>query len=402
MLYSGETYWDKTTKNRFKFSKLKENIKTQTLIVGGGMSGNLLAYVLKKSNHDVSLIEKNTLGSGSSSANTGLLQYSSDIMISQLSREIGEDKAVSFYKMCLEAMDSLTEINKCLKLETDYKLRNSIYYASKEQDREKLIREYKLLNKYDFPVEFLDKEELKKIYKINKPCALKTWHDAEVNPYKFIQSLIFENKEMGVKYYEHTSIDLDDIGENIVKTNSGAEIEFDNIILATGYTKVYDIIKDKANVGRTYALSSKPLSHAPWKDDVMVWETKNPYLYFRTTKDHRVIAGGLDEDVFSVEKDLDKVNEKALDILREVETVIPNLDIEIDYNWSALFGSSRDGMPFIGRDPLVKNKFYLLGYEGNGTCYSMSGANIIRDLIEGIPNEYAELLRVDRKLKRDA
>lgn len=101
------------------------------------------------------LIEKNRLGGRSSSANTGLLQYSSDIMIWELAKEIGEEDAILFYKMCLEAMNSLTSLNKDLDSETDYILRDSIYYASNKKDSEKLKKEYNFLEKYDFPVEFL-------------------------------------------------------------------------------------------------------------------------------------------------------------------------------------------------------------------------------------------------------
>ena len=395
-LYSGETYWDKTKHEEDSFPKLNSDIKTKILIIGGGMSGSLAAYVLSKSNHDVTLIEKNKVANGSSSANTGLLQYSSDIMMHELVDTIGEKHGVLFYKMCLEAMNDLTDINKTLELETDYKLRDSIFYASSEDDRYKLEKEYTLLNKYDFPVEFLNNKDLKDSYGIDKPCALRTWCDAEVNPYKFIQALTHENKKLGVKYFENTSIDLDNIKNNSVCTDDKFEVEFENIILATGYTKVYDVIKDKARIDRTYALSSKPLKDSPWTNNVMVWETKDPYLYFRTTPDNRVIAGGLDEHISVVEKDTKKVYEKTCEILKEVQSVMPNLDIELDYSWNALFGSSTDGIPFIGRDPKVSNKYYLLGYEGNGTCYSMSGANVIKDLIEGKDNKYSDIVKVNR------
>lgn len=395
-LFNGQTYWNKTTESDSDFPKLNYDIKTEILIVGGGMSGSLAAHVLAKSNHEVVLIEQSNIGKGSSSANTGLLQYSSDIMMHELINEIGEKEAVLFYEMCLESMNNLTDINKTLELETDYKLRNSIYYASNEDDKEKLEKEYKFLSKYDFPVKFLNNKDLKDTYGIDKPCALRTWYDAEVNPYKFIQALTHSNKKLGVNYFEHTSVNLDDIKDNNIVTDDNFKIEFENIILATGYTKVYDVIKDKARIDRTYALSSKPLDSSPWKDDIMVWETKNPYLYFRTTPDHRVIAGGLDEEISVVEKDVDKIYEKAYEILKEIEFIMPDLSLEIDYSWNALFGSSTDGMPFIGRDPKVSNKYYLLGYEGNGTCYSMSGANIIRDLIEGTDNKYSEIVKVNR------
>lgn len=397
-LYSGSTYWDKTLKLSRSFPSLDKDLKAEILIIGGGMSGNLCANVLAEQGHRVILLEKDKLAKGSSTANTGLLQYSSDIMMWELAEEIGNEKAVSFYEMCLDAMESLTALNNSLNGETDYIQRPSIYYASNREDAEKLEKEFKYLTKYDFPVEFIDEETLKKDYNIDKSCALRTWEDAQVNPYKFIETIIDKNISLGVEYFEDTEIDLNRIKDTKVYTKTGFTIEFQHIILCTGYTKIYDVIKDKASVGRTYAFSGKINKENPWKDNAMIWETKNPYIYFRTAKDNRIIAGGLDEEVDKVQEDGKIINEKAEEIKEKIEHFFPYLDIQIDYAWNALFGSSEDGMPFIGRDPENSNLYYLLGYEGNGTCYSMAGAKIIKDLIDNKDNPYADILRVDRKV----
>lgn len=395
-LYSGNTYWDKTVHHTFDFKELKEDIKTDILIVGGGMSGNLMAFVLAKKGKNVTLVEANKVASGSSAANTGLLQYSSDIMSHELAKQIGKTDAILFYEMCLNAMNELTRINKTINEETDYILKDSIYYASNQEDSKKLRLEYIFLNSCNFPVEFLDEAYLKDIYSIKKHCALKTWHDASVNPYKFIQALVNENVKMGVKYFENTAIDLENISGDIAITRTGCNINFQNIILATGYTKFYPVIKDKAQLNRTYALTSKPLKESPWKDEVMIWETKDPYLYFRTTVDKRIVAGGLDEEVSVSVENENIIYSKTEQIAQEIKNIFPHLDFEIEHRWSALFGNSDDGLPFIGRDPDSSNKYYLLGYEGNGTCYSMAGAEIISDLIDNKNNPYSHIVRVNR------
>lgn len=395
-LYSGNTYWDKTVHQAFDFKELKEDIKTDILIVGGGMSGNLMAFVLAKKGKNVTLVEANKVASGSSAANTGLLQYSSDIMAHELAKQIGKTDAILFYEMCLNAMNELTRINKTINEETDYILKDSIYYASNQEDSKKLKLEYTFLNSCNFPVEFLDEASLKDIYSIKKHCALKTWQDASVNPYKFIQALVTENVKMGVKYFENTAIDLENISGDIAITRTGYNINFQNIILATGYTKFYPVMKDKPQLNRTYALTSKPLKESPWKDEVMIWETKDPYLYFRTTVDKRIVAGGLDEEVSVSVENENIIYSKTEQIAQEIKNIFPHLDFEIEHRWSALFGNSDDGLPFIGRDPDSSNKYYLLGYEGNGTCYSMAGAEIISDLIDNKSNPYSHIVRVDR------
>lgn len=360
-LYSGSLYWDKTVDTPYRFEKVKEGKRTQVLIAGGGISGTLCANVLSALGMDVILAEKNKIGKGSSLASTGLLQYRSDKMLCEFADDIGEERGCLFYRMCLEAMDQLTLLNQSLGGNTEYRSIDSLYYASEKKDVEKLVREYALLRKYDFPVEFLNEEQLKKVYQIHKPCALRTWHDADVNPYRLIQSLTRKNIEQGVRYYENTELDL-----------------------------------DKIIIRRTYAFCSKPMKDDLWKDDVMVWETKNPYLYFRTTMDHRIIGGGLDEDQKELEQDGEKIMAKAKRIAGQIEAIFPNFGIQIDAAWNALFYGSKDGIPFIGKDPDQGNRYYLLGYEGNGMCYSMAGAMILKDDILGKPNLYKDIVRLDR------
>lgn len=129
----------------------------------------------------------------------------------------------------------------------------------------------------------------------------------------------------------------------------------------------------------------------------MMWETKMPYLYFRTTPDNRIIAGGKDEKIDEVEKNEEKIRKINEKIAAEIKELLPDIeDIPVQYSWDALFYGSKDGLPFIGSDPDQKNKYYLLGYEGNGTCYSMAGSLLLTDLIQGKENRYQHLLRLTR------
>jgi glycine/D-amino acid oxidase-like deaminating enzyme len=393
-LYTGDTCWDPAS--TFDFEKLSENIKTGILIVGGGISGALCAFVISSLGMSVTVVEKNKIGTGSSAAQTGLLMYKSDKMLYEFVDDIGEEKAVQFYRMCLESMDQLSLINSQMDETTEFRKRDTIYYASTVEDGDKLRREYGYLSKYGFPVEYLGSEELKNRYGIEKHSALRTWHDADVDPLKFIRALTNKNLERGVRYYEHSEVDLEIIQGNSVHTKDGCSITFDHLVLATGYSRIYPAIKDKCSITRTYAFCSEPIRNNLWKDEVMVWETKTPYLYFRTTVDHRIVGGGMDEEIGGLEMDKGKNRAKAEAIANEIGHIFPLLDIKVSHAWNAIFAKSNDGIPFIGQDPFNPGIYYLLGYEGNGTCYSMAGAMIIKDLILGNYNPYKDIVRIDR------
>lgn len=399
-LTTGETYWDGTGHAAQLFPVLQEDLETDVLVVGAGMSGTLAAYKLAKAGKQVAVVDKGRTGRGSSSANTGLLQYASDTMLSEFVDTIGERDAVLFYRMCLEAMDELTELAGKLPGETGYRLRDSIYYASREEDVEKLRREYSYLKKYEFPADYLSRERLMDEFGIDKPAALHTWHDAEVNPYRFIQALTEANVGLGVRHFEQTAVDLSTRDGHSVKTESGYRIGYHSLVIATGYGAIYPEIGDKAQINQTYAIATKPVAGPLWSDQVMVWETKKPYLYFRTTPDGRIIAGGLDEESTVLQEDDEVILLKGRRILKEVADTFPLAEVTIDKAWNSLFGVSKDGLPFLGRSSEEENTYFLLGYEGNGTCYSMAGAMILCDQMDGITNEYAAIVAPGRSASK--
>lgn len=394
-LHNGQLFWPTTLKNR------KEDFdrKYDAAIIGGGMSGALCAYSLVQEGLNVAIIEKRTLAAGSSSANTGLLQFSNDVMLHELMDQIGEEKAVRFYSLCLEAVENLEQVAMNLPVFPDFIRRKSIYYASTSRHVPKLKKEYKTLNEYGFPVEYWSRKEMKDRLPFSKAGALITHGDAEVNPYKFVngifdylkegkQTTIFENLEA-------TSIEEHSTGVN-VHTPDGI-IQATHLIHATGYETPPLNKKVGSDINRSYAIATEPIEDlSQWDDRALIWETKRPYLYMRTTVDNRIIAGGLDEDPAEAPQNEKKIEKRGKRIEKEVQKLFPDLKIKMDYAWGASFGESLDNIPYIGKHPEKDRIYYLLGYGGNGTVYSMLGANILRDLILDRPNPDAEIVKLDR------
>ncbi|WP_203289148.1 FAD-dependent oxidoreductase [Metabacillus sp. cB07] len=397
-LHNGSLYWPKTISSTQKYPELRESITCDVLIVGGGMSGALCAHTLSAYNLKTVLVEKRIVGSGSSSANTGLLQFSNDKMLHEFIKEIGKDQAVRFYKMCLKAVDELEKTAKSLSKPVEFNRRKSLYYASDSGDVSKLKKEFKALSKHGFPVSFLEEDEIEERFGFKKPAALLTDGDAEVNPYKFAQTLLEDAHNRGMQIYENTAVEEGDREEEyvIMHTPHGT-IRAKNVIYSTGYETIPFAKKLGADVNRTYAIATTPVaSLEKWEDKSLIWETKRPYFYMRTTVDGRIVAGGLDEDKMEAPSNEDIIRERGQRLLDKIKEHYPSYDMEVDSAWGASFGESDDGLPFIGQHPKKDNIYYCLGFGGNGTVYSMLGAEIIKDLILYQSHPDADIVRLDR------
>lgn len=391
------TYWEKD-EDPFDLTPLREDIETDVLIIGTGMSGTLSAYMLSQvEGLKITMVDAKNVAEGSSSANTGLLQVSSDTMLSEFIEKIGEEKARGFYKMCETALEDLFDIDERLSLK-NLRKRKSLYCASTTEDAEKIRKEYEALKTQGMSVFYLNEEEALKRYKVKCPAALLIEGDADVNPVAFIRGVTRHNLSKGVVVYPNSEIDLDTKEEHKIRTFTGHTITFRYCIFATGYAKKYDLVKELIRINSTYVLVTKPLDEEPWPEEVMIWETENPYLYLRTSKDRRIILGGLDDEKDELVTDKDHIDRKVEELKAEVsEMMAEELMLDTDKSYNALFGTVKDGLPLLGADPKRPNHFYILGYEGNGTVYSMAGAKIIRNLITGKKDPYSEIVRLDRE-----
>lgn len=201
-IHEGSLYWPTTVTKRFKVLPVEKSDCYDAIIVGGGMSGTLTAYTLAKEGLKVAIIDKRPFGTGSTAANTGLLQFSNDIMLHELAQQIGEANAIRFYKLCYQAIEQLEEIAITLQDRADFIRRPSIYYASSQEDVSRLQKEYEALSSNGFPCEFWTAKEIINHMPFQKPGAIVTQNDAEINPYKFVLGLLEKLQEEGVHLLE--------------------------------------------------------------------------------------------------------------------------------------------------------------------------------------------------------
>ncbi|WP_341321765.1 FAD-binding oxidoreductase [Solibacillus sp. FSL H8-0523] len=397
-LHNGLLYWP-TTLVKPTHTNLHIKAHYDVIIIGAGMSGLLTAKALVDEGLNVAILERNEIASGSTSANTGLLQYSNDIMLHELAKQIGEQDAVRFYKLCYEALDQLEAISLSLPDNANFIRRPSICFASKKGDVKMLEKEFEMLNQHGFPVEFWNDIIVRNRLPFQAPAALYTMNDAEINPFKFVVYLAEQLKTRGVHIFENTfgNIIEDESTHITIKTMHG-DFNTSRIVYTTGYNRLPHGSLTGADINRSYAIVTEQNPRFEgWYEQALIWETARPYLYLRRTSDNRVIIGRLDEKKAKPTKGQEKIEAMAEKLLDELHRLFPSEAFQAPYKYSASFGESLDNLPFIGQHPDEKNHYYLLGFGGNGTVYSLLGASILADLIMGRKNDDARLVTLDRK-----
>ena len=69
---------------------------------------------------------------------------------------------------------------------------------------------------------------------------------------------------------------------------------------------------------------------------------------------------------------------------------------KIDFKWAGAFGTTKDGLPYIGSVPERPNTYFALGFGGNGITFSVMTAEIITNMINKKNDPDASLFSFDR------
>jgi glycine/D-amino acid oxidase-like deaminating enzyme len=129
---------------------------------------------------------------------------------------------------------------------------------------------------------------------------------------------------------------------------------------------------------------------------IMIWNTADPYLYMRQTSDQRILIGGRDEPFVNAKKREALIVQKSKQLENDFKKLFPDHPFAAEFRWTGTFGTTKDGLPYIGADKNRNNVFYALGFGGNGITFSLIAAQILSDHFRGRKNKDAWIFDFNR------
>lgn len=399
-LKSNEPFW--LVKNGIlnSYPSLKETVECEVLVIGGGITGSLIAHQMVKDGYETVLIDRREIGNGSTSATTSMLQYEIDVPLYELIDQIGEEGAVKAYKACSKSIDDLDKITQELNSEAGFERKESLYYASKKKDVSWLKKEFEARKNAGFNIKWIEKEEILERYEFeNTFGGILSSQGASVDAFHLAHELLAFNSKKGLRVYDKTEMDSVEVkkGFNLVTTKTRQKIKAQKIIYAIGYESAH-LIKEKfVDLKSTFAMVSEIDEKGSEKlNNTLFWNTSDPYLYMRTTSDGRVLIGGGDEDFRDPEKRDAMIDKKEKEILRDLKDLLPNYHFYTDFTWAGTFGETKDGLPYISEHKDFPNSYFVLGFGGNGITFSVTGMEMASAFMKNKNHPLTEYFKFGR------
>jgi len=390
-LKSSEPFWLVKNGLLTTYPSLREDKKVDILIVGGGITGCLIAHQCIVQGYQTILIDKLEVANGSTSATTAMLQYEIDIPLHKLIDQIGEKGATASYWACYRAIDKLESISKQVKSGSGFKKKESLYFAAYKKDISWLKKEFDTRRINGLPVDWLSSAEILERYRItNTHGGILSHQGGSIDAFRFTHDVLAYNNSRGLAIYDKTEIIKVKYGERGIRawTSYGNIINAKKIIYCNGYESV-NIIKDKfVKLLSTYAIVGERFDGDQSEiQELLVWNTANPYIYLRTTDDNRILIGGGDEPFLDTARRDSLLNQKRIFLEKKLLKLLPAEDprrtFRTDFAWAGTFGETKDGLPYIGKHPNFPGAYFVLGFGGNGITFSITGMEMVSYMLQG-------------------
>lgn len=367
--------------NMPEFPELEEDIRTQVLIIGGGMSGILCAYFLQEAGIDYCLLEKRRICSEITCNTTAKITSQQGAVYDELLRKEGLEVAGLFLKANEQAKKYYKDITTDISCDMEEK--DAYMYA--RTDRELIEREAGALAKLGYASEFVENPGLP----FETVGALRVPNQLQFHPLKFAGAIA---KNLNI--YENSGVR--EMTEYLALTEKGS-VAAQKVIIATHfpfintrgsyYLKLYQ--------ERAYVLA---LQNAP---DVqgMYMDAVHGGMSFRNYKDYLLVGGASHRTGKKVFRGKDgKKSVCGMQFLKdEVAACLPQAKIVAE--WGAQDCMSLDKIPYIGpyssRTPDI---YVATGYNKWGMTGAMLAAMVLSDLVQGRENEFAGILSPGRSI----
>jgi glycine/D-amino acid oxidase-like deaminating enzyme len=370
-------------KTKPTYPKLKKNIEVDTVVVGGGIAGISTAYLLKRAGQKVAVLEKDTIGYGTTGHTTGKVTSHHNLMYADMSHRLGESKTRIYGQANETAVNEIEKIIKKENIDCGWERADNYVYTT---DRERLAefkKEAKVAANLGLPASFENKTPLP--FKVT--AAVRFANQAHFSAQKYIDGLAKAINGGGSYIFEKTRATRFRDGRPAMVSSADGKVTAGSIVIATN-VPTFPLL----------ARFSYCFMEYPTTSYLVALRTKtkiNGGMYISPDSDNfsllpigkgsgqLLLVGGLNH--------IPGTGRAKPRHQRLAEYADGHFGVtKVEYRWGARDYLAYDSIPLIGRlYPWSKHIYVATAFKKWGLSHSYVAAAILRDTILGQPNSWA-------------
>ncbi|NLM57539.1 MAG: FAD-dependent oxidoreductase [Clostridium sp.] len=385
-----QSYWMASTP-KTDYPPIKEDIKVDVAIIGGGITGISTAYLLGKSGVKVAVIEADRILQGTTGHTTAKITSQHELIYSKISSQMGRELAQQYADANESAIRMIEKIAVEINIECDLVPQSAYVYTLEDKYIDKIKDEVQIAGSLGIKASYL--EEIPLPFPIK--AAVRFDNQAQFHPLKFLLPLAKEITASGNQIFEQSRIvDIEDGSNYVLITNQGKKVTAEKIIVASHYPfyNKAGLYFTRLYTERSYVVAVKAKESYPGGMYINIEEPKRSIRSQRSDDGELILVGGESHKTGQGE-DTIKHYEALIDYANQSFAVE-----DIPYRWSTQDCMTMDGLPLTGHfTSNTPNMYIATGYGKWGMTNSMASAMILRDLIVDGKSPWQDVYNPSRK-----
>jgi glycine/D-amino acid oxidase-like deaminating enzyme/nitrite reductase/ring-hydroxylating ferredoxin subunit len=383
-----QSYWLASTPET-DYPGLASDITVDVAVLGGGLAGLSIAWLLKQEGLRVAVVEANRICQGVSGHTTAKITSQHDLVYAELDQVFGRERARQYADANEAALKLIGETIKTQGIDCDYEEKAAYVFTEQDQYVAQIEKEGRIAAELGLPAQADPEPGLPFPVK----AALRFDKQAQFHPRKYALALARTIPGAGCALYEQSPVVGLEEGKIItITTKGGPTIRADVGVLATHFP-CHDgggLYFSRMYAERSYVLGVRAESPLPAG---MYISAEQPGRSLRTqgTPEGDLLLVGGEHHRTGTGKEWPHY-QKLEDYARDHFKVA-----HIPYRWSAQDYTSADKIPYIGYLKKGKdNLFVATGFRKWGMTTSAVAAMLIRDLIVWGSNPWQDVYSPQR------
>lgn len=385
-----KSLWQKDI-GQSNFEVLNQNIITDVLIIGGGITGITTAYNLIDKKYNVTLLEGDKFFTGTTCKSTGKLTYLQDLKYQDICNVYDFNTAKLYYEAQKDGIRLAKKIIKDNDIECDLMKVDSITFTTSKKEVSKFDNERNILDrlgvKYNVSSLAINQNDIKDLILVKNTYVF--------NPVKYLNGMLkVIKKSRNIRVYENSRVTKIKKENNVyIAYANNHEIKAKKIVVACNYPffTIPGFIPFKTYMEKSYITATK----VDYIKDICGITSNYPTVSFRYHKDKN-------EKYFiylnNSSKICDKLNynknyDECVNAAKNITNKTPN------YKWTNMDVMTNDSLPLIGRVSTDdKNVFIATGYNTWGMTNGTIAGKILSDLIRTNKSKYINVFNPSRNM----
>lgn len=372
------------------YPKLEQDIHADLAIIGGGIVGITLAYLMKHSGQKVVLLEADRIATGMTPKSTAKLTLQHSLIYDELMHTKSPGKAKQYADANQRAIEFVKQTVKEEHIDCDLIDMPSYVYTIEEKNIQRIKNEVEACKRLGIDMEY------KEALPLNLPIkAAIEWSGASLfHPRKYLLGLAEEFIKAGGKIYEDTPITVVAPNQQMsIEAENGCHIYAQRVVIASHFP-MYDglgLYFSRLKMKRIYVLGVQLENEQLPKGSFI--SIDDPKFSIRPVYEKRlVLIGGGEHRVGDDEEEC--LHFKELSTF--AKTVFESE--KILYHWSTQDYVTSDRLPYIGylNSSLFHNVYVATGFNKWGMTGGTNAALVLRDMLLTGKSEYEALFNPKR------